>query len=133
MDPQESYRRLIDAWINRNWEEVAELAQALLDWLGRGGFPPEPNYPKEMGSEWNRVAVRAVCEFGVTRANNVLEDANGIPVDVPFSLSCIECQADGPESFSDATSKGWQAIQYVPNSHLTVFLGICPGCFAESN
>lgn len=133
MDPQESYNRMIDAWINRDWSEVAELAEALLDWLDKGGFPPEPSYPKDMGREWNERVVRATSNFMLSRANNVLADDSEIPTEVPFSLTCIECQEIGPMSFADARAQGWQAIQYVPNSYLSVILGICPSCSAESN
>ena len=131
MDPQESYLRLLNAWINREWEEVAELSQALLDWLDKGGFPPEPHYPKEMGNEWNTIVVRAICDFAVSRANSVLEDENGIPSEIPFRLTCINCQEDGPTSFAESQANGWDAVQYVPNSIYRTFLGICPRCTAE--
>lgn len=131
MDPQESYSRLLTAWMNRDWSDVAELSEALLDWLDKGGFPPEPNYPKEMGNEWNATVVRATCKFALLRANDVLANENEIPAEVPFCLSCISCQDDGPASYMEATSNGWQAVQYIPNSISTAFLGICPSCFAE--
>lgn len=40
MDPQAAWNQLQDAYRNRDWEAVGELAQSLLDWLERGGFPP---------------------------------------------------------------------------------------------
>ena len=131
MDPQESYLRLLAAWMNRDWADLAELAEALLNWLDNGGFPPEPNYPKEMGNEWNAVMVRATCNFARARANNVLDDENEIPSEVPFRLTCVSCQEDGPATYADATTNGWQAVQYIPNSISTPFLGICPSCVAE--
>ena len=131
MDPQESYSRLLTAWMNRDWSDVAELSEALLDWLDKGGFPPEPNYPKEMGNEWNATVVRATCKFTLSRANDVLSNENEIPSEVRFCLSCISCQEDGPASYMEATSNGWQAVQYIPNSISTAFLGICPSCVAE--
>ena len=131
MDPQESYLRLLTAWINRDWSDVAELSEALLVWLDKGGFPPEPNYPKEMGNEWNATVVRATCKFALSRANDVLADENEIPSEVRFCLSCISCQEDGLASYMAATTNGWQAVQYIPNSISTAFVGICPSCVAE--
>jgi hypothetical protein len=104
---------------------------SLLDWLDKGGFPPEPNYPKELGREWNSEVVRATCKFALSRANDVLADENEIPSEVPFCLTCISCQNDGPASYLEATSNGWQAVQYIPNSISTAFLGICPSCVVE--
>lgn len=40
MDPQAAWIQLQEAYRNRDWEAVGELAQSLLDWLERGGFPP---------------------------------------------------------------------------------------------
>lgn len=40
MDPQAAWNQLQEAYRNRDWEAVGELAQSLLDWLERGGFPP---------------------------------------------------------------------------------------------
>lgn len=131
MDPQESYKRLLRAWMNRDWSDLAELAQAMLDWLDKGGFPPEPYYPLEMGREWNTLVVRATCQFALSRAENVLDDEHEIPSEVPFCLTCINCQIDGPDTFENSQTNGWHAVQYIPNSHLTAFLGICPSCVAE--
>ena len=40
MDPQATWDQLQEANCIRDWEAVRELAQSLLDWLERGGFPP---------------------------------------------------------------------------------------------
>jgi hypothetical protein len=40
MDPQAAWNQLQEAYRIRDWEAVRELAQSLLDWLERGGFPP---------------------------------------------------------------------------------------------
>ena len=40
MDPQATWDQLQKAYCIRDWEAVRELAQSLLDWLQRGGFPP---------------------------------------------------------------------------------------------
>ena len=40
MDPQATWNQLQAAYRSADWEIASELAQALLDWLERGGFPP---------------------------------------------------------------------------------------------
>ena len=39
MDPQAAWNQLQEANRVHDWETVRELAQSLLDWLERGGFP----------------------------------------------------------------------------------------------
>ena len=128
MDPQETWRRLISAWLTSDWSEVAELTEALISWLDKGGFAPKPDYPKNMGADWDCVVVRAASSFASQRASSVLDDPNGIPQNIPFSLSCATCDRDGPGTFADAASLGWHRVQYLPNAISTNFLGICPSC-----
>jgi hypothetical protein len=90
MDPQVAWTNLLIAWVSRDWEDVLELSEALLNWLDKDGFPPEFSYPQELGSEINRIVVRATCEFVHQRAASVLSTQGGIPPEVPFSLSCRE-------------------------------------------
>ena len=40
MDPQATWNSLQQAYGRKDWQEARELAQSLLDWLGRGGFAP---------------------------------------------------------------------------------------------
>lgn len=40
MDPQATWNHLQQAFKEHDWDEVEELAQALLAWLRKGGFPP---------------------------------------------------------------------------------------------
>lgn len=112
MDPQTTWDMLLRAWSRRAWDDVLDLSQALLDWLDKGGFPPETNYPTELGAEWNTVVARAAIEFALRRSRLVLDDPNGIPADVPFVLICTKCMHEGPESFATATKQGWANIQY---------------------
>jgi len=59
MDPQATWDMLLQAWSKRNWNEVAELSESLLDWLAKGGFPPETNYPRELGADWDSAVALA--------------------------------------------------------------------------
>jgi len=51
--------------------------------------------------------------------------------DVPFSLSCTECDCDSPDSYEDAVSDGWTEITFYPEGYSENFLGLCPDCRRE--
>lgn len=40
MDPQETWKTLLEAYQRNDWSVVEETAETLLTWLARGGFPP---------------------------------------------------------------------------------------------
>ena len=46
--------------------------------------------------------------------------------DVPFSISCYECDCDSPESLEQAIAEGWTNIQFTPDGFSENFLGFCP-------
>ena len=79
MDPQTTWNELLQAWSSRKWEAVIELSQALLGWLADGGFPPETQLPNELGADWNREVAFAACQFARQRAQQAIEDLQGIP------------------------------------------------------
>ena len=68
MDPQATWDMLLQAWGKRHWDEVSELSESLLAWLDKGGFPPETNYPKELGADWDKAVAEATCRFAFKRA-----------------------------------------------------------------
>ena len=46
--------------------------------------------------------------------------------DVPFSISCLECDCDSPGSYEEAIAAGWTEITYEPNGMMENFFGYCP-------
>ena len=128
MDPQQTWNDLLAAWVRRDWESVLENCEVLIQWLDKGGFPPEFSYPMELGIDFNRATVHAACEFAFQRASSVMRDPNRIPQDVPFTLSCRGCLNEGPSSWSLSIRNGWSRIEYVPNAAIENFMGICPNC-----
>jgi len=46
--------------------------------------------------------------------------------DVPFSISCLECDCDSPDSYEEAIAAGWTEITYEPNGMMENFFGYCP-------
>ncbi len=57
--------------------------------------------------------------------------SDAIPRDVPFSLSCVECDVDSPDTYEDAVDDGWTQIVYYPQGCSENFLGLCPVCRRE--
>ncbi len=54
--------------------------------------------------------------------------SHAIPRDVPFTLSCAECDTDSPDSYEDAVQEGWTQIEFDPQGCSENFLGLCPDC-----
>jgi hypothetical protein len=140
MDPQVSWQELIDALQELDWERVRDLADGLLHWMKHGGFPPETlavsqlvvgrlsEPTRSLGHDWNRNVAQAACSYALDLATQVLQDPNGIPRGVPFTLSCSDCDSGHPESYDEAVAAGWTDIRFVPQSMAENFLGLCPEC-----
>lgn len=61
MDPQAAWQTMLDAHRHEDWETVADAADALLDWLTRGGFIPRLRLVIDMPPHRQRLAVARVC------------------------------------------------------------------------
>ncbi|MFK7737000.1 MAG: hypothetical protein AB8B50_13275 [Pirellulaceae bacterium] len=90
MDPQLTSEALIQAWCLRDWPQVVEHSDALLEWLAKGGYAPVTIPTVRLGDDWNTEVAKAACQFALRRSQQVLDDANGIPADVPFILTCAD-------------------------------------------
>ena len=130
MDPQATWNALLDNWEQANWDEVFELAEALLEWIGKGGFPPNTRHSRQLGVEWNHATAVAACNLAFQRANRVLNSPHGIPLGVPFTLTCNTCGNEGPDTFDDAVADGWSQVRHTPAGESYNFLGLCPICHA---
>lgn len=52
-----------------------------------------------------------------------------LPIDVPFSLVCSECDAGMDiESIDHAVAEGWADIDYAPDLPMANYVGLCPDC-----
>ena len=128
MDPQITWDSLLEEWAKRNWQDVIELAEALLNWLDRGGFPPKTSNSAELGGQWHATVAKAAATYALKRSQEVLDDPDGIPASVSCSLSCASCNAEGPDKYDEAKHNGWTRIEYLPASTSENFLGVCPEC-----
>ena len=139
VDPNAAWLELMDAFRQLDWNRVHELAEGLLQWMVRDGFPPETSVRNStkgvvadalwsLGSEWNRTVAQAACRYALDLANQVLQDPNGIPHGVPFTLSCCKCDVDGSGDYYQAVDAGWFRIRFVPQNVGENFIGLCPNC-----
>lgn len=62
MDPQAAWNNLLDAYEAHDWESACEAAEALRQWIGRGGFPPK-TLDRTMTDAWHRAVALAACQF----------------------------------------------------------------------
>ena len=70
MDPDAAMKDLLDAVHVRNWDRVDELAEGLLSWMEKRGFPPTTLGPKELGRAWHRALATFVCYAAQTKAQD---------------------------------------------------------------
>ncbi|MBI1315021.1 hypothetical protein GC176_27335 [bacterium] len=126
MDPQAAWQLMIDSFQEHDWPQLLDAAEGLQNWMSRGGCPPATVPGRRMGSLWDEQLASSICRFAADLATRVLADANGIPDGVPFSLSCCECDAEGPGTFAEAIAEGWTGIEFTPEGLAENFFGLCP-------
>ncbi len=63
MDPQATWQELLEARLNRDWNRAEELADALLAWLQRRGFPPHTVGDPKLGTRWHHAVAYFVCHL----------------------------------------------------------------------
>lgn len=61
MDPDAALKELLEAVQSRAWDRVEELADGLLSWMEKRGFPPITVGPKELGRQWHTTIATFVC------------------------------------------------------------------------
>ena len=96
MDPQITWHSMLAAWTRGDWLEVIDLAEALLEWLDKDGFPPKTVAAPELGAQWHRVVTGAAAKFALAHATAVLEHPDGVPTIVAFTLTCAHATAKAP-------------------------------------
>ncbi len=70
MDPDAALKDLLDAVQARAWNRVDELAEGLLSWMEKRGFPPATIGPKELGRNWHRTVATFVCYAAQSKARD---------------------------------------------------------------
>ena len=60
MDPQVAWDELLEALADSDLEQAEVRAEALLEWTGRNGFPPQ-TVSGVLPTSWDRKICRYVC------------------------------------------------------------------------
>ena len=60
MDPQVAWNEMLEAVQQRDWENAVERAEGLLEWMGKGGVPPQTSRIT-MRRHWNRTMAELGC------------------------------------------------------------------------
>ena len=63
MDPQATWDELLETRLQCGWNRAEELANALLDWMQRGGFPPHTVGDRKLGTRWHHAVAYFVCHL----------------------------------------------------------------------
>ena len=58
MDPQQAWSDLSKAVDHGNWLKATEIAEELVEWMGKGGFPPTLTGK----TNFDRIVVNAACQ-----------------------------------------------------------------------
>ena len=61
--PPSNWDQLLCAYAEGDWDLIEELALALSEWLGKGGFPPTVLGLADLGPEFDRALAKAGCTF----------------------------------------------------------------------
>lgn len=76
MDPQTTWDELHEAVARRDWECVAELAEALLTWIARGGFPPRTSAHDGLSRSWHKDVTYGVCQLALASVKKARKRRN---------------------------------------------------------
>ena len=60
MDPQAAWNEMLEAVAGNDLFEAELRAEALIDWLDRGGFAPQ-TVSRVLPDEWDRLICRYLC------------------------------------------------------------------------
>ncbi len=60
MDPQAAWNEMLEAVATKDLIEAEIRAEALLNWLKRGGFAPQ-TFARVLPAEWDRMICRYLC------------------------------------------------------------------------
>jgi hypothetical protein len=61
MDPQQTWKELLEAVESHDTETARDRALSLMEWLARGGFPPVMNNNTSLTADQHRQIVRDYC------------------------------------------------------------------------
>ncbi len=70
MEPQTTWKMLLDAIEANQWRDVRNHGEDLLDWLEKGGFPPAVTGCVN-DDYWNRKLAKYACKVAIVMARRL--------------------------------------------------------------
>jgi len=61
MDPQQSWIDMLTALNEKRWGIAREQADALYEWIRKGGFPPVTVGDQSLGKKWHAAIASFTC------------------------------------------------------------------------
>lgn len=71
MDPQQTWADMLDALKRKEWDDAKELADALYEWLRKGGFPPTTIGDEALGKQWHKTIAHFTCLAVANKVDDV--------------------------------------------------------------
>jgi hypothetical protein len=113
MDPNQTFLEMFEAMKADDFTTARQLALALKDWFGKGGFYPYQYTPQAM----------------LAYIASVLRRTSGSGPEPEFTLVCEHCDAGmGIDSEERAIAEGWTGIEPALALPQANYCGICPDC-----
>lgn len=63
MDPDATFRDLLDAVEAGDCDRVTELSETLTGWIAKGGYPPKTLGPWKLGMIWHIAVTKAILRL----------------------------------------------------------------------
>jgi aminopeptidase N len=62
---------MLDAMKRKQWDEAKELADALYEWIRKGGFPPVTVGDESLGQQWHKTIASFTCLVVANKVDDV--------------------------------------------------------------
>jgi len=73
LDPQQTLGDMLTSMKEKRWEDAKELADALHEWLVKGGFPPTTLGDSSLGKNWHRAIATFACLAAASQVEDILK------------------------------------------------------------
>jgi len=62
---------MLDALQSKQWDDAKELADALYEWIRKGGFPPTTVGDESLGKTWHKTMASFTCLAVANKVDDV--------------------------------------------------------------